>query len=149
MRTDATWSMLVKPEAGWDEWATLLGRASSAGSGAQYGIIRFYQTNQISFYTGNDNHPYRGGNLPTGVWSVVTVTLSGGTVVGYIDKTEIFRFNNVPVLNSVPVELRFGAFSTYVRQNYRGEMKEALIYNRALAPYEVQQNCDVLKAGLP
>jgi hypothetical protein len=148
LRTQGTWTVLVKPEAGWKEWSAFLNRATGPGTRAQYALMRYNNTNQVSFYTGNDNHPYRGGNLPTGVWSVVTVTLNAGVVVGYIDAAEIFRFTNVPTLNAVTSDLRIGTYNVPPAYNFRGDMGAVLLYNRALSAAEVGQNAAALKAGL-
>jgi hypothetical protein len=111
LTTKGTWTVLARPDANWKEWAAFFVRATGPGAGTQFALNRYSTTNQVSFYTGNDNHPYRGGNLPVGVWSVITVTLDSGVLVGYIDGAEIFRFTNVPALRSIPTDTKIGTFN--------------------------------------
>jgi hypothetical protein len=146
--TSGSWVLLVKPEAGWAPWATFLSKVNGASTLAQYSISRNSTNQQLDFYNGNDNHPYRGGSIPLGVWSVLTVTLEGGVLTGYIDKTQVFRYTNVPALRSVPTaSLRIGAFTNYPHY-FRGDTAAVLLYNRALSAIEVEENCDFLKAGI-
>jgi hypothetical protein len=144
LRTSGSWVVIAKPDANWAPWSTMLSRATGSATRNQYSLMRYNSTNQLDFYTGNDAHPYRGGAIPYGVWSVLTVTLNGGVLKGYIDKIEVFSFNNVPALNFVAAELRFGTFGAF-QYNYRGGLGAALLYNRALTPDEIAQNCDYLK----
>jgi parallel beta-helix repeat protein len=148
LTTSGTWTVLAKPETGWKDWAHFFNRATGPGTGAQFALGRYSNTSQISFYTGNDAHPYRGGNLPMGVWSVITVTLNGGVLVGYIDSQEIFRFTGVAPLRSVPTETRIGTFNVPPAYNYRGDIGAVLFYNRALSAAEVAQNAILLKSGV-
>jgi len=83
-----------------------------------------------------------------GVWSVITVTLDSGTLVGYIDNAEIFRFTNVPALRSIPTDTKIGTFNVPPAYNYRGDIAAVLFYNRALSAGEVAQNVGILKAGV-
>jgi hypothetical protein len=148
LTTSGTWTVLAKPETGWKDWAAFFNRATGPGNGTQFALHRYSNTNQISFYTGNDAHPYRGGSLPMGVWSVITVTLNGGVLVGYIDSQEIFRFTGVPPLRSVAAPTRIGTFNVPPAYNFRGDIGAVLFYNRTLSPTEVAQNVIMLKSGV-
>jgi hypothetical protein len=111
---------------------------SDGNSGRPYWIgtaANQVTTIQLYFSGGSVNYL---SPVPINTWTLLTVTHTGSVCKGYINSVETISFSSSLTTSTNNTSIGFDI----TRSNYpfKGKTAQALIYNRALSPQEIQQN---------
>ena len=108
----------------------------------------------LAWYDGSSFQPTGGGGfgsgngiqLTTGVWQNITYTKSGTSLLGYKNSTQIYTgtATNANVNYVSNRNMRIGDCVSISRQ-YKGNISQVAIYNRAISASEVTENYNALR----
>jgi hypothetical protein len=110
----------------------------------------------LAWYDGTQFQPTGGGGFGAGkgiqiitsAWQNITYSKSGTTLLGYINGSQIYSgtTSNGNVSYIANRNIQIGGCVAIPGRNFKGNMSNALIYNRALSSTEVFQNYEGQKS---
>jgi photosystem II stability/assembly factor-like uncharacterized protein len=134
-----TLSAWIKPDGIQPEYAAIFMTDGGNASG-----LNFRETNNTIGYHWNGSNWWwdSGLTVPSGEWSHVALVVDGASVT----KTVKVYVNGVPATNTVAVPAyafsssqQLGTYRNWDDRNYKGDMDEVAIYDRALTISEIRE----------
>jgi fibronectin type 3 domain-containing protein len=137
-RTGFTMEAWVQKQTSTKNDVAVLGSWTGSESGGSMIWVDHIATRyQLTFNQGLSNYLDSGQNPVGGTWQYLSATFDGTTARFYIDGTEVAN-RQVTVSPGSSNSWRIGAYGSTPSGFFDGVIDEVRIYNRALAPSEVQ-----------
>jgi hypothetical protein len=104
-------------------------------------------TNIIEFSVGNGTQQRfwsANGSITPGSWHHVAMTLSGGTLRGYINSIEVGSLTGIGAITANGIDLAIGAYRDGNAEFFKGVIDDVRIYDRALTADEIETNFNAI-----
>lgn len=131
-----TLSAWIKPSGSQSNFAGLIFSASGGATGLDYN-----SNNKLGYHWNNTSASYNwtgGPTVPTDVWSHVALVITPTSATAYLNGVPYTNTTTHAVVNFNQA-FQFGIDRGNTARNFKGQMDEVCIYNRALTTNEIRE----------